>query len=166
MNINIEVFKSIASIAPNYVNTYEYVKIHLDDTGNIIGYKFTNNLPKKGEQNFINVRTSKFLNEDADKIWQQINLLIAPNTYTDFQGGAVSMNDLLKDITNLARTNCSNLTANTFEQKQEEVEDAVNNILISWGLHPGDIKEDDINLLKYTYIQTQNIFFEKELKNG
>lgn len=160
-NLNFKVFKSIASIAPNYVSTYEFVKINLDDTGNIIGYRFTNDLPKKGEQNFINVRTSKFISEDADKVWQQINLLIAPNTYTDFQGNAVVMTDLVEDITILAKNYCDNRTR---KSTQREIEEAINDVLIAWGLIPGDIKADDINLLKYAYTQTQVNVLEKRFQ--
>ena len=89
------------------------------------------------------------------------------NTYTDFQGNSVTFDRVIKDVINLAEKNATKRTnANTAKELEKEVEEVITEVIIAWGLNPDDIKEDDINLLKYIYAQTQMNIFENELKNA
>lgn len=76
MNTNLEIFKSIAQLAPNFKDNYHYVKIQLDDKNNMIGYKFTNELDKREVKNFIYVKTDMFITKEANELLEEINMLI------------------------------------------------------------------------------------------
>lgn len=75
MNTNIEIIKSIAELAPNFKDNYNYVKIQFDDKNNIIGFKFTNELHAT-EKNFILVKTDLFITNNPNDLLTQIKMLI------------------------------------------------------------------------------------------
>ena len=75
MNTNLEIIKSIAELASNFKDNYNYVKIQFNDSNNIIGFKFTNDL-QVTEKNFILVKTDKFITKEANELLEEIKMLI------------------------------------------------------------------------------------------
>lgn len=71
----VEVFKFIAERAA-VLKEYDYVRFQLDNQNNIIGFTFTNTLPKANEKNFIYVSREQFQTKEANEILQDINNLI------------------------------------------------------------------------------------------
>ena len=75
MNTNLELFKCIADKAES-CKDYSYVKFQLDEQKNILGFTFTNELPKVIEKDFIYVSVEQFKTKEAKEILEEINILI------------------------------------------------------------------------------------------
>ena len=75
MNTNLELFKCIADKAES-CKDYSYVKFQLDNQNNIIGFTFTNDLPKADGDKFIYVALEQFQTKEAKEILEEIDTLI------------------------------------------------------------------------------------------
>ena len=71
----LEVFKFIAERAAE-LKEYSYIRFQLDNQNNIIGFTFTNTLPKADRENFIYVSREQFETKESKELLQDINNLI------------------------------------------------------------------------------------------
>lgn len=71
----LEVFKFIAEKAAE-LKEYDYVRFQLNNQNNIIGFTFTNTLPKPNENNFIYVSREQFQTKESKELLEEINTLI------------------------------------------------------------------------------------------